>query len=81
MVRATVYPMRNSPQEAPATALLSPEQLAAELGIPVATVYAWRYRGTGPRGIKVGRHVRYRITDVDAWLEAHADPSPAGGAA
>jgi excisionase family DNA binding protein len=50
--------------------LLSPEQLSKELnGIPVATLYQWRLKGTGPRALKVGRHLRYRRSDVDAWLE------------
>lgn len=51
----------------------SPEEIADELGIPVGTVYQWRYKGTGPPGYKIGRHVRYRRSDVDAWLEDRAD--------
>ena len=54
-------------------ALLSPQQLADYLGVPVATVYRWRYESTGPRGIKVGKHVRYRRGDVEAWLETRTD--------
>jgi excisionase family DNA binding protein len=56
--------------------LFSPAELAEHLNVPVGTVYQWRYRGMGPRGIKVGRHVRYRESDVEAWLEAQADPAP-----
>ena len=56
---------------------MSPEGLADYLGLPVRTVYSWRHRGSGPRGIKVGRHVRYRRTDVDDWLEKLADQEPA----
>lgn len=56
----------------------TPEELADHLKIPVGTIYAWRYKGTGPRGSKVGRHVRFRRSDVDAWLDQHADgPRPA----
>lgn len=55
--------------------LLSPEQLAEYLDIPLATVYRWRARRTGPRGMRVGRHVRYRLADVERWLEAQADPA------
>lgn len=51
----------------------SPEYLAACLGIPVRTIYSWRYRGEGPKGYRIGRHVRYRPEDVESWLEAHAD--------
>ena len=32
------------------------------------TIYAWRYRRQGPAGFKVGRHLRYRQTDVDRWI-------------
>lgn len=55
-------------------ALLSPQQLAEYLGVPLATVYRWRYEGTGPRGMKVGKHVRYRRGDVEAWLDMRTDP-------
>jgi excisionase family DNA binding protein len=48
--------------------LLTVEQLAEFLGVPVATVYRWNYLGTGPQRMAVGRHVRYRLSDVDAWL-------------
>jgi hypothetical protein len=49
--------------------------------VPPRTVYNWRTRGLGPRGIRVGRHVRYRLADVDAWLDGladqqHPDPPP-----
>ncbi len=44
------------------------------LGVPVPTIYGWRYHGEGPRGIKVGRHVRYRLAEVNRWLDQCADP-------
>jgi excisionase family DNA binding protein len=50
--------------------LLSPEQLAQMLNIPLGTVYQWRHRGGGPTGIKIGRHVRYRMSDIETWLES-----------
>jgi len=42
--------------------------LATFLGVPVATIYAWRQKGYGPKGIRIGRHVRYRKEDVDTWV-------------
>lgn len=51
------------------------EALAEELGVPVRTIYAWRSRGLGPRGYKIGKHVRFRRADVEAWLERQADPA------
>ena len=49
--------------------LLTVEEVAEWLAVPVGTVYAWRYRSTGPASYKVGRHVRFRRADVDRWLE------------
>jgi excisionase family DNA binding protein len=49
------------------------EDLARELGVPVRTIYAWRSKGRGPRGATFGRHVRFRRTDVDAWVESRLD--------
>lgn len=49
--------------------LLSAEELAEYLGVPKATLYQWRYRREGPRGFRVGRHIRYRWIDVEDWIE------------
>lgn len=57
--------------------LYSPDELAARFGVPIKTVYAWNHKGTGPRFLKIGRHVRYRPEDVEAWLDRHQ----VGGAA
>lgn len=54
--------------------LMTVEQLAEKLQIPKTTLYAWRYRGTGPLGIAVGRHLRYRRADVERWLDAESRP-------
>ncbi len=53
--------------------LLRPDELASLLGIPLATIYRWRSRGDGSPGIRVGRHVRYRLEDVDRWLDEQRD--------
>ncbi len=52
--------------------LLTVEDLAEYLGVPVATLYAWRYRRQGPPGFRVGRHLRYRWTDVEEWIKNRA---------
>lgn len=56
--------------------LLSPTELAAYLAIPVQTIYQWRHRGEGPPGYRVGRHVRYRWRDIQAWLAEQTDDIP-----
>lgn len=48
--------------------LATPPEVAEYLGVPPRTLEMWRYRRTGPRWSKVGRHIRYRWADVDAWL-------------
>jgi excisionase family DNA binding protein len=53
--------------------LLSVQDLSATLQVPVATIYRWRYTEGGPPGIRVGRHVRYREADVEAWLRERED--------
>lgn len=44
------------------------ERAARFLGVPPATLYQWRYLGSGPKGHRVGRHVRYFPADVIAWV-------------
>ena len=44
-----------------ATRLLSTEEVARILVVPVNTLYCWRYKGTGPRAYRVGKHLRYRL--------------------
>jgi excisionase family DNA binding protein len=41
-------------------------------GIPKSTLYQWRNRGIGPPSFKAGRHVRFRRTDVEAWIDGLA---------
>lgn len=49
--------------------LLWAAEVAEILGVPVKTLYQWRYKGIGPVGVRVGRHLRYRAADVEAWVE------------
>jgi predicted DNA-binding transcriptional regulator AlpA len=46
---------------------LTPEDLAQRYTVPIASIYKWNSEGSGPRRIKIGRHVRYRLADVLAW--------------
>lgn len=50
--------------------LATPEQVSEYLGVPVDTLYQWRYRRIGPRASKIGRHLRYQWRDVEAYVEA-----------
>jgi len=52
----------------PATEWLTVEQFAAEYGFSPASIRQWRYRGTGPASVRLGARIRYRRTDIDAWI-------------
>jgi excisionase family DNA binding protein len=56
--------------------LMSLEEVAGYLGVPVRTVYSWRSTSKGPRGFRVGKYVRFKASDVELWLERQADPAP-----
>lgn len=51
--------------------LMDGRELANRLGKSSAALANWRYLGQGPKFIKVGRSIRYRVADVESWLEAH----------
>jgi excisionase family DNA binding protein len=50
---------------------LDEKRLCALLGISSVTTTKWRAKAKGPPFIKVGRLVRYRRSDVEAWLSAN----------
>lgn len=54
--------------------LLTVEDLAEYLGVPVATLYAWRCRRQGPPGFQVGRRLRSRRGDIDRWISDRLTP-------
>ncbi len=46
---------------------------AAWLGMPKTTLYAFRHQGRGPHGYKIGGRIKYKISDLETWLESHAE--------
>ena len=51
--------------------LLTEKEAAKLLGFSVRTLQGWRYRGGGPRFVRVSRGcVRYRRQDLDEWVES-----------
>lgn len=52
--------------------LIHEEAAARFLGFSVRTLQGWRYRGGGPRYVRVShRGVRYRRKDCAQWAEEH----------
>ena len=56
--------------------LLSIENLAEYLGVPVTTIYDWRVDGKGPCGVRVGRHLKFTVSDVLAWIDGQRESRP-----
>ena len=48
-------------------------------GVPVKTLARWRWTEEGPRYVRMGKHVRYRRSDLAAWSDSRVqgnDPEP-----
>ncbi|HMS75080.1 helix-turn-helix domain-containing protein [Gordonia sp. (in: high G+C Gram-positive bacteria)] len=63
---------RSAPTTAPdPNQLLTEEQFADLSGFGLEAVRRWRKAGTGPKHLLISsRWIRYRRSDVDAWMEA-----------
>ena len=53
------------------TSLLTTEVTAEFLSMSEGTLRWWRSIGRGPQFIKCGGAVRYRLEDLEAWLNAN----------
>ena len=49
--------------------LLTVAEVANWLGVAEGTLRYWRHVHRGPQSLTVGGAVRYRPSDVEAWLE------------
>ena len=48
--------------------VLSLSELCTQLHVSAQTIYDLRSQGRGPRGFRVGRELRFRVSEIDAWL-------------
>jgi excisionase family DNA binding protein len=48
--------------------VLSLSELCSQLQVSTQTIYDLRSQGRGPRGFRVGRELRFRISEIEAWL-------------
>lgn len=55
--------------------LLTIHEVADRLRVPVGTVRYWRHHNHGPKGMKLGRHVRFRESDLEQWLREQRQQS------
>ncbi len=57
---------------------MTPEELAEYLGVTMHCVYAWSSHGGGPPVLHVGARLRYRVDDIEAWLDRVTDSREEG---
>ena len=55
--------------------LLKSREAAEYLGRSTGTLANWRCMGRGPRFVGSGSGVRYRLSDLDAYIEAETHTS------
>jgi len=72
MSRAALPDPVRADHESKRRRLATAQEVADYCNVPLNTVYQWSSRGTGPKFIKVGRHLRARWADVDRWLDENA---------
>lgn len=56
--------------EGASQALVDEKRAAQLLDLKVKTLRRWRWAGKGPRFIKLGSAVRYRLVDLDGFIAA-----------
>lgn len=57
-------------------AVLTTQQAAIYLGISKSSLARLRSSGRStPRAVKIGGALRYRQSDLDAWIEAQLEPA------
>ncbi|WP_210479604.1 AlpA family transcriptional regulator [Naasia sp. SYSU D00948] len=54
--------------------MLSTRELAEYLGVAPQAIYDLRCDGRGPRAVHVGRELRYRVSEIEAWIERMSEP-------
>src|SRR3954471_12562509 len=54
---------------------LNTDDACGYLGVPKATLLTWRVGrpGYGPRAVKAGGRLKYRLSELDRWLDAHQE--------
>lgn len=64
-------PERFEVSQHPIGPAVSTREAARFLGFSCAALKKWRAKGTGPRFVRVGRSIRYRIGDLLDWQQRH----------
>jgi predicted DNA-binding transcriptional regulator AlpA len=57
--------------------VLSEAEIAKMFDMTERTLRIWRKNKSGPKFVKIGRSVFYRLTDIEAWIAEQAKCAPA----
>ncbi|WP_299310927.1 helix-turn-helix domain-containing protein [uncultured Halomonas sp.] len=73
--------MSTTPTPSPTARVLTEREAAAALGLQPATLRQSRWTGRlagvkAPTFIRMGRNIRYRAEDLDAWLDQFEEVCP-----
>lgn len=75
----TAAATEHSTEKSPHLQLLRPDEAARLLGVSPGSLAVWRSTKRYPlRFVRVGRHVRYRMSDIAAFLELRTEPGDGG---
>jgi predicted DNA-binding transcriptional regulator AlpA len=75
-IKAVPAPTTES-SDAPDLGLLTPRQLAKELGVSLRSLQRYHDARVGPPRVKLGKHVLYRRAAVNQWLARSEGYTPA----
>ena len=75
-MRPLIGRTRDTPRNNSTMDLVGVDEVASILGVSASTVRWWRQTGKGPRSAKIGKHVRYKRAEVEAWAESQFEDSP-----
>jgi len=53
--------------------LMTIDEVAANVQLSKFTLYKMHAEGRGPSAARLGRHLRYRKSDVDSWIRSRMD--------
>lgn len=64
-----VSTLRSPETQTAMSSLMTLPEMCEELGITEATAYYWRQIGKGPKGARLGKSLRYKRSEVEAWID------------
>ena len=74
---AHTEPMTNASANHLLEPMLTMDELSHYTQTSKSTLYSLRSQGRGPKGVRIGRALRFRKSDVDAWLHMLSDEAEA----